>query len=247
MQDLRLHVNVDHVATLRQARRTKYPDPVFAAYLCESVGAAGITVHLREDRRHIQERDVYLLRESVQGILNLEMGASPELINFACELRPDLVTLVPERREELTTEGGLDVVGLGESLQQAIQTLQNAGVPVSLFVAPDSAQVEASHRAGVRGIELHTGHYCEVTGAERQQELARLAAASKQAAALGLEVAAGHGLTCENVSPICHLPEVVELNIGHGIVSRAVFVGMERAVQEMLEVMRRERIHAQKR
>lgn len=241
MRDIRLHVNVDHVATLRQARRTKYPDPVLAAQLCESVGAAGITVHLREDRRHIQDRDVLVLRETTQGILNLEMAATPGMIAFAKRVKPDLVTLVPERREELTTEGGLDVAGHEAALLPMYEELRRAGIPVSLFIDADSRQIQAAVRSGVRGIELHTGRYCEATGHERAEELRRLAEAARFAGAAGLEVAAGHGLTTQTVGDVSAIPEITELNIGHGIVSRAVFLGIQGAVVEMLQEMRRAR------
>jgi pyridoxine 5-phosphate synthase len=241
MRDIRLHVNIDHVATLRQARKTKYPDPVFAAYLSESAGAAGVTVHLREDRRHIQERDVRILRKTVQGLLNLEMAATPEMIAFAKEVRPDLVTLVPEKRQELTTEGGLDIATHEEALRTSLDALASAKIPVSLFIDPEAKQIQAAIRAGVRGIELHTGTYCETGGARQREELRRLAEAARFAGAAGLEVAAGHGLTAATTREISFIPEITELNIGHGIVSRAVFVGFEAAVKEIIQEMRRAR------
>jgi pyridoxine 5-phosphate synthase len=241
MRDIRLHVNIDHIATLRQARKTKYPDPVYAAYLSESAGAAGITVHLREDRRHIQERDVRILRQTVRGILNLEMAATPEMLAFAKEVRPDLITLVPEKRQELTTEGGLDIAAHEESLRPMLDALAAAKLPVSLFIDPDAKQIQAAIRAGVRGIELHTGTYCETEGAHQREELRRLAEAARFAGAAGLEVAAGHGLTAETTREVSFIPEITELNIGHGIVARAVFIGFEAAVQEIIGEMRRAR------
>jgi pyridoxine 5-phosphate synthase len=241
MRDIRLHVNIDHIATLRQARKTKYPDPVFAAYLSESAGAAGITVHLREDRRHIQERDVRILRQTVCGILNLEMAATPQMLAFAKEVRPDLVTLVPEKRQELTTEGGLDIATHEKALRPMLDSLAEAKLSVSLFIDPDAKQIQAAVRSGVRGIELHTGTYCETEGAKRREELRRLSEAARFAGAAGLEVAAGHGLTAETTREISFIPEITELNIGHGIVSRAVFIGFEAAVKEIIQEMRRAR------
>jgi pyridoxine 5-phosphate synthase len=241
MRDIRLHVNIDHVATLRQARRSKYPDPVYAAYLSESAGAAGITVHLREDRRHIQDRDVKILRQTTRGILNLEMAATNEMIAFAKEVRPDLITLVPEKRQELTTEGGLDAAANEETLRPMLAALAAAKLPVSLFIDPDAKQIQAAIRAGVRGIELHTGTYCEAEGAHQREELRRLAEAARFAGAAGLEVAAGHGLTAETTREVSFIPEITELNIGHGIVSRAVFIGFEAAVREIIQEMRRAR------
>jgi pyridoxine 5-phosphate synthase len=241
MRDIRLHVNVDHVATLRQARRTRYPDPVFAAQLAESAGAAGITVHLREDRRHIQERDVIVLRETTQGILNLEMAATQEMAAFARKVRPDLVTLVPERRAELTTEGGLDIAGLGDELRPTLDALAEAKIPVSFFLDPEARQIQAAIRLGVRGIELHTGRYCEASGEVKREEFRRLAESARFAGAAGLEVAAGHGLCAETAREVSFIPEITELNIGHGIVSRAIFVGFTAAVAEVISEMRRAR------
>ncbi len=236
----RLGVNVDHVATLRQARRTRYPDPVTAASIAELAGAGQITIHLREDRRHIQERDLRVMRETCQTLLNLEMAASEEMVRIACELAPNLVTLVPERREELTTEGGLDVSGQRETIDLAVKRLREKKIGVSLFIDPESKQVQASRATGAERIELHTGRYCEARReAERTKELKRLADAARLGAQLGLGVAAGHGLHYENVRPIVDLPEIDELNIGHAIVGRAVLVGMDRAVREMLERMAR--------
>lgn len=235
----RLGVNVDHVATLRQARRAKYPDPVTAAALAELGGAAQITVHLREDRRHIQDRDLKILRETCRTLLNLEMAAVPEMVQVACENRPDVSTLVPERREELTTEGGLDVVGQRDRLRKVVRSLRDAEIEVSIFIDPDLDQVKAAHKVDAQRVELHTGRYADARpGRERGLELARLVDCAKAAARLGLEVAAGHGLNYENVGPVAVIEEVEELNIGHAIVARAVLVGMERAVREMVELMR---------
>ncbi|HIK35752.1 MULTISPECIES: pyridoxine 5'-phosphate synthase [unclassified Thermosynechococcus] len=229
-----LGVNIDHVATIRQARRTVEPDPVAAAVLAELGGADGITVHLREDRRHIQERDVRLLRQTVRTHLNLEMAATSEMVAIALDVRPDYVTLVPERREEVTTEGGLDVVGQQEPLTQVVQTLQGAGIPVSLFIDADPAQLEAAAKTTAQFIELHTGRYAEAKGeAAQQQELAILAHGVQQATSLGLRVNAGHGLTYTNVGAIARLEGIEELNIGHTIISRAVLVGMVQAVRDM--------------
>lgn len=228
-----LGVNIDHVATIRQARRTVEPDPVAAAVLAELGGADGITVHLREDRRHIQERDVRLLRQTVRTHLNLEMAATSEMVAIALDIRPDYVTLVPERREEVTTEGGLDVVGQQEPLTQVVQTLQGAGIPVSLFIDADPAQLEAAAKTTAQFIELH-GRYAEAKGeAAQQQELAILAHGVQQAKSLGLRVNAGHGLTYTNVGAIARLEGIEELNIGHTIISRAVLVGMVQAVRDM--------------
>ncbi|WP_257457075.1 pyridoxine 5'-phosphate synthase [Archangium lipolyticum] len=235
----RLGVNVDHVATLRQARRTTYPDPVTAAAIAELAGAGQITIHLREDRRHIQERDLRILRETVQTLLNLEMAATQEMVKIAYEHKPDVVTLVPERREELTTEGGLDVAGQREPLAKIIKNLKDGDIPVSLFIDPDLDQVRASHKVNADRIELHTGRYCEARNErERTRELSRIVDAAKAAARLGMTVAAGHGLNYDNVLPIARIQEIDELNIGHSIVARAVLVGFERAVREMVELMR---------
>lgn len=236
----RLGVNVDHVATVRQARQAVYPDPVVAASFAELGGADQITIHLREDRRHILDRDLRLLRETCQTILNLEMGATEEMLAIAREVKPDLVTLVPERREEVTTEGGLDVVGTREHTKQAVAALHGAGIEVSIFIDPDLDQVRAAAEVGADRIELHTGRYCKLhyRAPEREQEFQRIAAACKAAKAAGLAVAAGHGLNYENVLPIAALPEMEELNIGHAIVARSVLVGMERAVRDMVELIR---------
>jgi pyridoxine 5-phosphate synthase len=230
----RLGVNIDHVATIRQARRTIEPDPVWAAVLAELGGADVITVHLREDRRHISDRDVRVLRETVQVPLNLEMAAADEIVKIAVETRPHQATLVPERRAELTTEGGLDVIGNTASLVSCISQLQSAGIVVSLFIDPDPRQVLACRALGASAVEFHTGSYAEAKTREQQQaELARLEQAAKVASVEGLAVHLGHGLTYRNVVAAARLPHVVELNIGHSIVSRAVLVGMERAVSEM--------------
>ncbi|HEY9835961.1 MAG TPA: pyridoxine 5'-phosphate synthase [Vampirovibrionales bacterium] len=233
-----LGVNIDHIATIRQARGTVEPDPVAAATLVELAGADGITVHLREDRRHIQDRDVRLLRETVRTHLNLEMAATDEMVKIALDIKPDYVTLVPERREELTTEGGLDVAGQRDRMEGVVDTLQSAGIPVSLFIDADRAQIDASVQVKAQFIELHTGQYAEAkTEAERDRELAILSEGCNQAISSGLRVNAGHGLTYWNVYPIAHLLGMEELNIGHTIISRAVLVGLERAVREMKQAM----------
>jgi pyridoxine 5-phosphate synthase len=235
----RLGVNVDHVATVRQARKAAYPDPVAAALLAELAGAEQITVHLREDRRHIQDRDLKILRSTCQTLLNLEMAATQEIVKIAYEVRPDVATLVPERREELTTEGGLDISGQLEAIRKATRTLQDAEIAVSLFIDPDLDQVRASHKCGANRVELHTGRYCQARRAEdRARELSRVVDAAKTASKLGMGVAAGHGLSYSNVQPIARIREIDELNIGHAIVARAVLVGFERAVSEMLALMR---------
>jgi pyridoxine 5-phosphate synthase len=235
----RLGVNVDHVATLRQSRRTPYPDPVAAAMLAELAGADQITIHLREDRRHIQERDLQVMRKTVSTRLNLEMAGTPDMVRIAYEVKPDLVTLVPERREELTTEGGLDVVAGRELVRKVVKTLRDAEIEVSLFIDPDLDQVKAAHRAEAGVVEFHTGRYCGARlASDRRKELSRLVDACKAASKLGLVVAAGHGLNYQNVLPVAALPEIEELNIGHAIVSRAVLVGFERAVREMKELIR---------
>jgi len=235
----RLGVNVDHIATLRQARRANYPDPVAAAVIAELAGAGQITVHLREDRRHIQDRDLKILRGVCQTLLNLEMAATPEMVKVAYETRPDVATLVPEKREELTTEGGLDVAGQYEAVRKVVRSLQDAEIAVSLFIDPQLDQVRSSHKCAANRVELHTGRYCEARiGADRARELSRIIDAAKTAAKLGMGVAAGHGLNYANVKPIAAIGEIDELNIGHAIVARAVLVGFERAVSEMLDLMR---------
>lgn len=235
----KLGVNVDHVATVRQARGTNEPDPVTAAALAELAGAQGITVHLREDRRHIQDRDVEILRQTVQSRLNLEMAATDEMVALALRLRPDCVTLVPEKRQELTTEGGLDVLGQIDHLRPRIAALQAVGIVVSLFVDPVQGQIEAASRVGANFIEIHTGSYCEAGDAEsRAIELEKIAEAIRVGQQCGLGVNAGHGLNYRNITPIVALGGIEEYNIGHSIVSRAVLVGMERAVREMVELIR---------
>jgi pyridoxine 5-phosphate synthase len=237
-----LGVNVDHVATLRQSRRTQYPDPVAAAVLAELAGADQITIHLREDRRHIQERDLQIMRKTVTTRLNLEMAATQEMVKIAYEVKPDVVTLVPERREELTTEGGLDVVGGRETIRRVVKTLRDADIEVSLFIDPDLDQVKAAHRAEAEVVEFHTGRYCDARlAADRRRELSRVVDACKAASKLGLKLAAGHGLNYQNVLPVAAIPEIEELNIGHSIVARAVLVGFERAVREMKDLLREAR------
>lgn len=228
-----LGVNIDHVATVRQARRTAYPDPVEAAALAEQGGADGITVHLREDRRHIQDADVERLRESIETKLNLEMAATAEMVAKALSVRPADVCLVPERRDELTTEGGLDVVGQTAALADAVRRLAAGGIQVSLFIDPEPPQIEAAAAIGAPAIELHTGAYSSAPAERRPAELERLREAASLAHSAGLRVNAGHGLHLDNVAAVAALPELVELNIGHSIVARAVLVGMEAAVREM--------------
>ena len=235
----RLGVNVDHVATLRQARKSIYPDPVTAAALAELAGAGQITIHLREDRRHIQERDLKVLRETTQTLLNLEMAATSDMVKLAYEYKPNMVTLVPERREELTTEGGLDVNGQRDSIGRVVKTLKDGDIIVSLFIDPDLDQVKASHKVSADRIELHTGRYCEARDEkERGRELSRIVDAAKTSVKLGMGCAAGHGLNYDNVRPITRIAEIDELNIGHAIVARAVLVGFDRAVREMVELLR---------
>ncbi len=230
---IRLGINIDHVATLRQARRAHYPDPVHAALLAEQAGADSITVHLREDRRHIQDRDVRSMRPLLQTRMNLEMAVTDEMLGIACELRPSDCCLVPEKRTEVTTEGGLDVAAQVPRLQEAARRLAAAGVRLSLFIDPDPRQVEAAARIGAPAIELHTGAYAESSGAGQAAELSRLLASAQLGARLGLSVHAGHGLHYHNVLPVAAIPEIVELNIGHSIIARAVFDGLERAVRDM--------------
>jgi pyridoxine 5-phosphate synthase len=235
----KLAINVDHVATVRQARRAPEPDPVTAAALAELAGAEGIVVHLREDRRHIQDRDVEVLRRTVQTRLNLEMAATDEMIEFALKIRPDVVTLVPEKRRELTTEGGLDVVASERDLTDAVRRLHSGSIRVSLFVNADPPQVEAAKRTGADCVEIHTGTFAEAENeARRGEELTRIEVAVQIAHELGLVIHAGHGLDYRNVGRLRHLSEIEELSIGHAVVARAVLVGMERAVREMLERIR---------
>ncbi|MCC6418302.1 MAG: pyridoxine 5'-phosphate synthase [Gemmataceae bacterium] len=237
---IRLGVNIDHVATVRQARRAAEPDPVAAAVLALLGGADGITVHLREDRRHIQDRDVRLLRQVVTTRLNLEMAAADPIVDIACDVRPDEATLVPERREELTTEGGLDVVAHQKAVGRAMERLKAAGIEVSLFVDPDDRQIEMAKLLGARAVEIQTARYAEArTPADRERELTDLREATAFARQNGLHVHMGHGLNYYNVLAVARLQGVEELNIGHSIVSRAVLIGMERAVCEMKEAIRR--------
>ena len=240
---MRLYVNVDHVATVRQARRTDEPDPVRASVLAEMGGADGITVHLREDRRHIQDRDVDLLLATVRTGVNLELATVSDVVELAVEWRPMQATLVPERREEITTEGGLAIRrgAANEELERALARLREAGIRTSLFIDPDPDVVRASAELGADAVELHTGEYANARGAERDERLARVARAAALGRSLGLAVHAGHGLTYHNVAPLARVAEIEELNIGHSIVSHAVLVGMERAVREMSEVIRRAR------
>jgi pyridoxine 5-phosphate synthase len=241
---LKLGVNIDHVATLREARYRGRdcgePDPIGAALICESAGAHGITAHLREDRRHMQDRDLVKLREVVKTRLNLEMAHTPEILAFALKLKPDIVCIVPERREEVTTEGGLDVAGHWLALADARKRLNDAGIEVSLFIAPDPEQIAAAGRVGSQFIELHTGAFAESFHRKRERagELDRLVAGAKQAHELGIQVNAGHGLNYRNLSALRQVPHLVELNIGHSIISRAIVVGLATAVREMLLLMK---------
>ena len=234
---LQLGVNIDHVATLRQARGTSYPDVLEAAHLCEKAGAAGITVHLREDRRHIQDADVFGLRAAIGTRLNLEMANCPEIVAIALEVRPDEVCLVPEKREELTTEGGLDVAGQAAELARTVNDLKSVGIDVSLFVEPDANQLQASAEIGADTVELHTGTYCEAEGGAAVRQHKRLVTGAVLAAELGLRVNAGHGLNLGNIAGILDVPGLDTLNIGHSIVAHAVFVGLDRAVRDMLDAM----------
>jgi len=234
---LHLGVNVDHVATLRQARRTTYPDPLFAALIAEQAGADSITIHLREDRRHIQDRDVRMCKDALQTRLNLEMAATEEMVRIALEVRPPDVCLVPEKRTEVTTEGGLDVIGQQDSLKTICARLKEAGIRVSLFIDPEPAQLDAAVRVGAPVVELHTGAYAETSGEQQARELKRIEVAARHAAKLGLTVHAGHGLHYHNVHPIAAIPEIVELNIGHAIVAHAVIHGLAPAVTEMKRLM----------
>lgn len=230
---IRLHINIDHVATIRNARGTVYPDPVTAAALCELAGADGITAHLREDRRHIKDDDIARLRSALTTMLNLEMAATDEMTAIADRVGPDVVTLVPERRAELTTEGGLDVVATRAAVEKVAAMCQRRKIKLSLFIAPDEAHVRLSRELGATQVEFHTGEYCHQHGAERAAELARLQRAATLAHGLGIEVAAGHGLTRFNVLDIAAIPEIVELNIGHSVIGDAVLVGLDRAVRDL--------------
>jgi len=236
-----LGVNIDHIATLRQVRGTPYPEPVEAALLAEKAGADGITAHLREDRRHIQDRDLRLLREMIHTRLNMEMAVTDEMITIASRIRPDACCLVPEKREELTTEGGLDVRGQFDRVKTACAALAGVGIEVSLFIDPDPAQVEAAHKAGAPVIELHTGSYAEARAESRERELRQIKHAAQLASDLGMQVNAGHGIHYHNVEAIARIPQIVELNIGHAIVARAVLTGWVEAVREMKRLMREAR------
>jgi pyridoxine 5-phosphate synthase len=237
----RLGVNIDHVATVRQARGIKYPDPVMAAGIVELAGADGIVCHLREDRRHIQDRDLHMLREVIQTRLNLEMAATEEMIRIALATKPHIVTLVPEKREELTTEGGLDVVKFFSPLKKAIQRLHKGEIPVSLFIDPQKDQIKASEDVGANVIEIHTGHYCDAkTATQEELELKKILDAVAEASHHNLQIAAGHGLNYVNVRRIAEIQEIEELNIGHSIIARAILVGLDRAVREMTELIRRQ-------
>ncbi len=233
----RLAVNVDHVANVRQARRIDIPDPVDAAVLAELAGAHGIVVHLREDRRHIQERDVEILRKVVKTKLNLEMAATDEMVSFACAIKPDISTLVPERRQELTTEGGLDVKGNLAEIRKVIDRLRASGIRVSAFIDPEIEQIEAAIEAGAEIIEIHTGRYVEAKGEEKLLQLEKIRRAAVFASSKGLRVSAGHGLDYRNVKPVADIKEIEEMSIGHSIVARAIMVGMMEAVREMLALI----------
>ena len=233
-----LGVNIDHVATLRQARGTRYPDPIQAAIEAEEAGADGITLHLREDRRHIQDRDVVMLNDILQTRMNLEMAATAEMIAFAQKIKPAHCCLVPERREELTTEGGLDVLGQEQKIREATEQLSGAGIEVSLFIDPEPAQIEAALRCGAPAIEIHTGHYADAVSEQQQhRELGKISDAVAFALERGLIVNAGHGLHYHNVEEIAAIPGINELNIGHGLIARAVFTGLKQAVWEMKQLI----------
>ncbi|MGB1539884.1 MAG: pyridoxine 5'-phosphate synthase [Rickettsiales bacterium] len=237
MPDLRLGINIDHIATVRNARGGTHPDPIRAALLAQEAGADGITAHLREDRRHIRDADMRALIDQIAIPLNMEMAATDEMVKIALEIAPHAVCLVPEKREELTTEGGLDVVSAKASLAPAIKTLADAGSRVSLFVDADLKQLDVAKALGAAVVELHTGRYCETRGAEQAAELARLREAARHAAAIGLECHAGHGLCYETVGPVAAIPEVVELNIGHFLMGEAMFIGLKPAIHQMRRLM----------
>ncbi len=235
----KLAVNVDHVATIRQARRVDEPDPVLAAAIAELAGAEGIIIHLREDRRHIQDRDLEILRKTVKTQLNLEMAATDEMVGIAMEVKPDVVTFVPEKRAELTTEGGLDVLFNKEKLKEMIEELKQVGIKMSLFIDPDLEQVKASHRLGANVVEIHTGSYCDSRLVQEiDKEFNRIEDAVMLSSKLGLEVRAGHGLDYRNIQRILTLKDIEEYSIGHSIIARTVIVGMERAVREMVELIK---------
>ena len=238
MSKIHLGVNVDHIATLRQARGTNYPEPVHAAAICENAGADGITIHLREDRRHIQDRDVYLLNHTIQTRMNLEMAVTEEMVNIACEIKPAFVCLVPESREELTTEGGLDVVTHKERIKEAVDRLTEAGIKVSLFIDADIEQIDAAKEVNAPYIEIHTGHYADATDEQEQaEELAEIIKGVEYADSLGIVVNAGHGLHYHNTAAIAAIPQIYELNIGHAIIARAAIDGLEKAVRDMIAIM----------
>ncbi|HGJ5890246.1 MAG TPA: pyridoxine 5'-phosphate synthase [Arsenophonus apicola] len=242
MAELLLGVNIDHVATVRNARGTQYPDPIHAAFLAEQAGADGITVHLREDRRHITDRDVKLLRQMLQTRMNLEMAITDEMVNIACQIKPQFCCLVPERREEVTTEGGLDVVGQQALVATAVKRLAEAGITVSLFIAPNDKQIDAAVEIGAPFIEIHTGAYADANSELKQEEeFKRIKQAVSYATAKKLKVNAGHGLTYHNVQRIAQLPDIYELNIGHAIIGRALFSGMAMAVSDMKKILREAR------
>ena len=238
---MKLGVNIDHVATIRQARRTVYPNPLDAARLCQQAGAHSLTVHLREDRRHIQDRDVYELKRTKILPLNLEMSIAPEIVKIAQDVQPEEVCLVPERRQELTTEGGLDVVGHKNAVRDVVDTLKKSGIVVSLFIEPDARQIQAAADLQVPYVELHTGTFCEAIGEKAQHELQRLIDGARLAHKLGLKVNAGHGINLDNMNSVLEIPHLDTLNIGHSIVSRAVLIGMKEAVSEMLTAMKKYR------
>ncbi|QBG37099.1 pyridoxine 5'-phosphate synthase [Litorilituus sediminis] len=238
MNDILLGVNVDHIATLRQARGTNYPDPVYAASVAEHAGADGITVHLREDRRHIQDRDIFVLKETLHTRMNFEMAVTDEMLDIACKVKPAFCCLVPEKREELTTEGGLDVVGQLDKVTAAVARLSEAGIEASLFIDADTAQIDAAIASKAPYIEIHTGHYADASNeAEQQAELARLKQGIEYAHSKGLKVNAGHGLNYFNVKPIAAIKEIIELNIGHAIIARAAIDGLDKAVRDMKRLM----------
>ncbi|MBU3825434.1 MAG: pyridoxine 5'-phosphate synthase [Candidatus Oceanisphaera merdipullorum] len=242
MSELYLGVNIDHIATLRNARGTNYPDPVYAATLAEQAGADGITVHLREDRRHIIDRDVEILSDTIQTRMNLEMAVTNEMLDIACRIKPTFVCLVPEKREEVTTEGGLDVAGQLDKVTAAVKRLSGAGIKVSLFIDAERNQIDAALATGAPFIEIHTGHYANAESeSEQGAELKRIAASAAYASDMGLKVNAGHGLHYHNVKPIAAIPEMYELNIGHAIIARAAFDGLEKAIRDMKRLMQEAR------
>ncbi|AOT09184.1 pyridoxine 5'-phosphate synthase [Pseudoalteromonas luteoviolacea] len=238
MKDILLGVNVDHIATLRQARGTSYPDPAHAAAVAEHAGADGITIHLREDRRHIQDRDVYVMAKTIQTRMNLEIAVTDEMLDIACEVKPEYVCLVPEKREELTTEGGLDVIGNQQKVAEAVEKLSAAGIKVSLFIDADKAQIDAAKATNAPYIEIHTGAYADAkSDSEQDAELERIREGVQYADSIGIIVNAGHGLHYHNVKPIAQMPEIYELNIGHAIIARAAIDGLEKAVRDMKRIM----------